>query len=241
MRVFFRVLFPAVFLVCAGQALYGQDTTHIFPQVADGGFSDGTFYKSTLTVLPQNPSGSETACTFVLHGLTATAENGDNGDTFNFSVPAAGFAVFKTTGQQGIKTGYATLDCSNSVFANLLYTNYASNGVKLGEATVFSSPKDFSHRLIVDHRSGARLALAIANDTNNQHTYDIRFVTTTGATTTASVTIGPRSNSPRFLDELVSAPEGTMGVVTIQAKDFADFAVIGLQYTGGVFTTIPGS
>src|ERR1051325_8992794 len=233
MRVLFRVFLLTTVILSAGQLMYGQDTTHIFPQVADGAFSDGTFYKSTLTVLPENPSSPAITCSLVLHGLTAVADNGANGDTFSLSVPSGGFAVLKTTGQQGIKTGYATLSCSDNVYANMLYTNYAANGAKVGEATVFSSPRDFSHRLIVDHREGARLALAIANDTNAAHIFDIRLVTTSGATVTGFVTVGPRSNLPRFLDELVSAPAGTMGVVTIQARDLSDFAIIGLQFTGG--------
>src|SRR5438270_8560681 len=69
---------------------------HVFAQFADGRFSDGTFYRSTLIV--SSDSLSSINCTATLYGLTV-AGFGD-GSTRNFSVVGGGWNVYRTPGTQ---------------------------------------------------------------------------------------------------------------------------------------------
>src|SRR5262245_46481540 len=73
------------------QSLNAQPSTfHVFPQVADGRFSDGTFYRSTLLIL-SNGAGAQ--CTLSLHGMTTSFPPGPSGFFFPISIPLGQPAV----------------------------------------------------------------------------------------------------------------------------------------------------
>src|SRR5207244_9325148 len=139
-------------------------------------------------------------------GLTVT------GFALNYSMGPSGWVIAPTTGTQSFQSGYASLDCGTSkVEAQLLYSFYAPNGTKLSEATVFSSVPVSTAWVIADHREGAQLGIAIANDTNQSVTYTI---TVSGASGTGSVTLAPRTSTARFVNQLVSGiPANNVGVV----------------------------
>jgi hypothetical protein len=119
-----------------------------------------------------------------------------------------------------------------------LYSFYASNGTKLSEATVFSSVPVSTAWVIADHREGAQLGIAIANDTNQTVTYTI---TVSGASGTGSVALPPKTSTAKFVYQLVSGiPANNVGVVQVTSSS-GTASVIGLRYTGSVFTTIPES
>ena len=134
------------------------------------------------------------------------------------------------------------MQCSANVEAQLLYSYYASNGLKISEATVFSSPPANSFGLSSDERDGARFALAIANDLDRTVTYDIS-VSASAFNGSRQITLNARSSTAAFLNELVTGmPANTTAAVTITAGQSADTgSVIGLRYTGGVFTTMPAN
>src|SRR5438552_3504315 len=95
--------------------------------------NNGNFYRTTLMI--SNPSASTAAsCTLQLRGLTVSGFNS------SYSIGASGWVIASTSGTQSFKSGYATLHCSSSVEAQLLYSYYNALGTKLSEATVFSSP-----------------------------------------------------------------------------------------------------
>src|SRR5690242_19807684 len=125
--------------VLGARPAFSQDTFHVFPQVADGRFSDGTFYKSTLMVLPFFDTDPAT-CSLRLYGMTAAFGTSGVTDTVNIAISAGSPYVETTAGTQSLKSDYATLTCSDYVFAQMLYSFYGANGAKLSEATVFSSP-----------------------------------------------------------------------------------------------------
>jgi hypothetical protein len=125
------------------------------------------------------------------------------------------------------------------VYAEALYSYYATNGTKIAEATVFSSEGDVggfpSYRIIADQR-GSQLGVAIANDSDLPRTYKLTINSLTG-----SITVPARSAVAKFLTEVVPASANTVGLLQIESADFSDFYAIGLRFTGATFSTIPAS
>ena len=215
-----------------------QNNFHVFPQFADGRFNDGTYYRMALNILPWLDTDPAN-CSLNLYGMKATFEGGSSVSVFPINIPAGGFAAPRTTGQQQFQGGYGTLSCDVRVYATAVYTYHAANGAKIGEATVLSSEEVFWFtRFIADHRDGARLGVAIANDTDMQHTYKIS-ATVNGAVRTNQFVVPAGKNVGKFIDELIQFPSGTVTWLEIEALDQSYFYGVGLRFTGGVFTTIP--
>ena len=214
-----------------------QSQFHVFPQFADGRAADGTYYRSTLTVLPWS-AGTPPNCTFVLYGMTATFNVGSNGYFFTAYIPPGTMLSAPTTGNQLLQTGYGTLNCTTSVYANVIYSFYGADDSKLGEATVFSSPEAAFSRMAFDIRGGVRQAFAIANNTDFNRSYTVSLGSG-GVTRSTRILVPARRNLSRFVDELLPVVPESIGVLTVQSDDFSSFSVIGFRFTGGVFTTIP--
>jgi hypothetical protein len=175
-----------------------------------------------------NPNPNTAAnCTLQLWGLTVPGLN------LNYALGPNGWTIASTAGAQNLQTGYATLQCSTSVEAQLLYSYYSAGGTKLGEATVFSSPPARSVQILADNRDGAQLGLAIANDSDQTNTYTIAAGNSSG-----SVTLAPRSSTAKFVNQFLTLPPNYMGPVIISSGT-GTASIIGLRYTGTVFTTIP--
>jgi peptidyl-Asp metalloendopeptidase len=212
-----------------------SSTYHVFPQFADGRFGDGTSYRTTLMIA--NPSSTAGAtCTMQMRGFTVP------GFAASYSLGPSGWVIAPTSGTQSFVSGYATLSCTANVEAQVLYSYYAPSGLKISEATVFSSPPTYAVALISDERDGGRFAVAIANDSDHSVTYTI-FVSSGAFSGSRQISLGARSSTAAFLGELVSGmPANATAAVTIAASTTADAgSVIGLRYTGGVFTTMPAS
>lgn len=238
-----------VFALSLGE-LSAQNTFQVFPQIVDG-FNGSVSYKMSISI--QNAFLSTSAdCSLRTYGLNLSLQ-GPIPDsqifgplsTFSISVPAGGWSHLHSTGLQPIASGYATLTCSSLVYAHASYSLYANDSVnptKLGEATVFSSTESFQRQFIADQTGGARLGIAIANNTDIAHDYKFTVFSPTGATIgTATVHVPGRSSLPKFLDEIVTG--GTSNQITfvqIQAVDFSQFSAIGLRFTGSIFSTVPG-
>jgi hypothetical protein len=140
---------------------------------------------------------------------------------------------------QSLRSGYATLECSASVEAQLLYSYYSPAGVKISEATVFSSAPARQLQILADEREGARLGLAIANDTDQSTTYSLVVGDASGNVVgTTNITLAARSARAAFLDEFLPVPPGNYGQVLL-SSDSGSASLIGLRFTGTNFTTIP--
>ena len=214
----------------------------IFPQVADGAFSDGTSYRTTIS-LTRKLNG-DAICRLTLYGMDVDFGEG-RGSTFMLTVPGNGFVSGRTTGDGPIQTGYATVGCDTPVSVQLTYAAYDAFGTKIAEATVFPTEvESSSYSIIVDGRDGAQLGLAIANNTDFQRIYSLTLRDWRGAVvSTGSVTVPARSNVARFVNELISplpAP-GNVYLLNVQALDSSDFSMIGIQLTGPVFSTVPAN
>ncbi len=212
----------------------------IFPQVADGTFSDGGYYRTTISL--SRKLGGDATCRLSLYGLDVDFGAG-RGSGFTLTVPGDGFVSARTTGAGPLQTGYATVTCDEEVYGQLAYAAYDAPGKKIAEATVFPTEVEFSnYNIIVDGRDGARLGLAIANNTDISRTYDFTLRDPSGGTaSTGSVTVPARSNVAQFLNDLISPPPAPWNVylLEVRASDSSDFSMIGLRYTGLVFSTAP--
>jgi len=207
---------------------------HVFPQFADGRFSDGTYYRTTRMYVNPNPSGTA-SCTTQLRGLT-TNEN----SAFTGNLTPGSFIIASTTGTQSFQKGYATLQCSAKVDAQVVYSFYAANGAKLGEASIFSSPASARVQILADSRDGAQVGLAIANDSDQSNTYKISVYDANGKLVgSTDRTIPARHSLAAFVNELVpTVPAGHYGPVIVTSTT-GMASIIGLRFTGNAFTTIP--
>ena len=229
-----------LFLGAMSTPTAAQGTFHVFPQFADGTFSDGSFFRSTLTIAPWL---SDANCAITLRGLSVDFGTGTNSSFTTTTIPEEGLLSVRTAGTLPLGTGYATVTCDEYAFAEVTYSFYSASGGKIAEATVFSSSPSFRRKLAVDLSDNARVAVAIANDTDLQRTYDLTLRNSAGETvSTGSVVVLARSNLARFIDEVMTIPLG-QGVYRLEVRsaDFSDMSAIGLRFTGSVFTTVPAN
>jgi pseudomonalisin len=221
---------PAIQLSPTGAT---ANTYHVFPEFADGKFSDGAYYRTTRMYLNPVPLASPT-CTTRLRGLTT-----DGKSTLTGNLTGLDFAVVPTNGTQAFQAGYATMECTGVVEAQALYSLYSPDGVKLSEATVFSSPAAPAVQILADFRDGAQVGLAIANDTDQINTYTITVYDADGKTVgSATQQLAARSSVAKFVSELVLLPPNYYGPVVVSSGT-GPVSVIGLRFTGSIFTTIP--
>jgi hypothetical protein len=175
-----------------------ESTYHVFPVVADGRFSDGSFYRSTFMISNSNATVAP-SCNLFLNGLAVdlTDEFGRRvppNNQFTLNLDASGWFLGETSGTQAFASGYAALSCSNPVAAHALYSLYDRNGNKVGEGTVFSALRGSTVQLLADQRRGARLGLAITNDNDVTVTYTVNALDAFGQLVgSTNVNVGPRS------------------------------------------------
>ena len=138
---------------------------HLLPHLADGGG-----WQSVLLVT--NVSQSASSCTFNVYGvpLNRFSELGSFGTaagstaTFQLEGPG-GYLIWRTKNElAAVASGYATLDCSAPVVAQVVFAWFDGLGVT-GMATVFSSQAATVFQFPV-LQPAATLGFAIANDTN---------------------------------------------------------------------------
>jgi len=206
---------------------------HLFPRFAAGKLTDRTSYASTLMVV--NPNWNLTStCTLRVYGAASTAPV-----TTTFSLFPVGWMFVPIGADQPFQSGYVTLQCSQSVDAQLSYTLYDAQGAKLSEATIFSSQAASVTQILADNREGSRTAIGIANDSDQRVSYTVTVSDVNEMVIgTTSLTLEPRSSHATFLDELLRLPPGFYGRVLVSASSGAG-SLIGIRYTNQVFGTIP--
>jgi len=210
---------------------------HVFPQIADGGGWQSIF-------LVTNVSQSDSRCTLQLQGLSVdrfprVSGVSASGSTATFTLKSGGYLVYRSTNQQSLAAGYATLDCAEPVEAQVLYVAKDATGATTGMATVFSSPAGtiFQFPVLTPEN---RLAAAVANDTSSEAS--CRLVLEDPARVTqgeATFSVPAKSTLARFLDQVIALPGGsfTSGSATLSCDQ--QVSVIGLYVDGTLFTTLP--
>ena len=147
---------------------YPSDETakrfHVLPHIADG-----SGWQSRLLVT--NAGRATSQCTVELEGLTVDRFEDAGGVTAAGSTAtfelggAGGYLVWGTRNAQPLASGYATLDCTAPVVAQVVFASVGDSGAPTGMATVFSAQAGAVFQFPV-LTPAATLGFAIANDTN---------------------------------------------------------------------------
>ena len=234
-------------VACTLPAIAQSDETaksvHLLPHLADGGG-----WQSVLLVT--NTSQSASSCTFNVYGvpLNRFSELGSfgtaAGSTATFQLEGTGgYLIWRTKNElAAVASGYATLDCSAPVVAQVVFAWFDGLGVT-GMATVFSSQAATVFQFPV-LQPAATLGFAIANDTNAEAS--CRIVLEDGQRTNlgeATLSVPAKSNRAQMLHTAISIP-GTFlgGSATVSCNQ--PVAMIGLHFelrdgTIITFSTLP--
>ena len=202
---------------------------HVLPHIPDGGG-----WRSSLLVTNVSPSASP--CTLQLYGglgvdrfETARGVTAA-GSTATFALPeAGGHLVWRTRNEPAVVSGYATLDCVHPVVAQVVFAWIGSAGTPTGMATVFSSQTATVFQFPV-LTPAATLALAIANDTNDEAACRLVLESPEQVNPGQAERIVPaKSNQALMLNAAFPIPEGfSDGVATVSCNQ--PVAMIGLHF-----------
>ena len=219
-------------IACALPAAAQYDETaksfHLLPHLADGGG-----WQSVLLVT--NVSQSASSCTFNVYGvplnrfrdLSGVTAAGSTA-TFQLEGPG-GYLIWGTKNElAAVASGYATLDCSAPVVAQVVFASYDGLGVTAA-ATVFSAQAATVFQFLV-LKPAATLGFAIANDTNAEAS--CRIVLEDGQRTNlgeATLSVPAKSNRAQMLNDAIAIP-GTFlgGPATVSCNQ--PVAMIGLHF-----------
>ena len=245
-------------VACTLPAIAQSDETaksfHLLPHLADGGG-----WQSVLLVT--NVSQSASSCTFNVYGvpLNRFSELGSfgtaAGSTATFQLEGfGGYLIWDTKNElAAVASGYATLDCSVPVVAQVVFASYDELGVTAAAtvfsaqaATVFQFPVLQPPRRLapVSISFDSRLGFAIANDTNAEASCRIVLEdyqrTNLGE---ATLSVPAKSNRAQLLNDVIAIP-GTFfgGTATVSCNQ--PVAMIGLHFelrdgTMITFSTLP--
>ena len=209
-------------------------TTHVFPQIADGVWSDGSAITSRFVIA--SIGGFPATCSISLFGIGPDRLDAST----SVSVPSASWQTVSTRGQDIIATGYARVDCSQPVFASLTYSVKSANGTTLTMATVSGAPVG-SHALIPMVLNGHyRYAIAIANNNDSALTALMSF-TANGNSVVRPIQVPPRSHYIAFVDEIFNVPADGTGTAEILANGSVgsgNFNVMALLFDQATFTSV---
>ena len=235
-------------IACALPAAAQYDETaksfHLLPHLADGGG-----WRSVLLVT--NTSQSASSCTFNVYGvpLNRFSELGSfdtaAGSTATFQLEGfGGYLIWGTKNElAAVESGYATLDCSAPVVAQVVFASYDGLGVTAA-ATVFSAQAATVFQFPV-LQPAATLGFAIANNTNAEASCRILLEDTQRTNLgEATLAVPAKSNRSQLLNAAISIP-GTFRVGTATVSCNQPVAMIGLHFelrpdgTIITFSTLP--
>ena len=232
------------------KSLVFPQKSFVFPQVTDGVF-DGGYYKTTFMILPASESStSVVTCEFVLHGLGVDLDGKGLVTGWTTAISPGGYYVSSSSADQQLHSGYATLSCTDNVYALVFYSTYAKDGTGT-IAAVFGSSDSLcsalnSAQMTADQQGGSQLGIAIANNTTQTQTYNVFFFnSSTSNSIQATVTVPAQTSVAKFLTDILPASSNRAGWVAITPADRflfgVGFSAIALRYTGATFTPIPVS
>ena len=231
-------------VACTLPAIAQSDETaksfHLLPHLADGGG-----WQSVLLVT--NVSQSASSCTFTVYGvpLNRFSELGSfgtaAGSTATFQLEGTGgYLIWATKNElAAVASGYATLDCSAPVVAQVVFASYDGLGVTAAAtvfsaqaATVFQFPVLQPQRRLapVSISFDSRLGFAIANDTTAEASCRIVLEDTQRTNLgEATLSVPAKSNRAQMLNDVIAIP-GTFfgGTATVSCNQ--PVAMIGLHF-----------
>jgi len=228
---FFFILF---FLTASVVHAQNAGTTHVFPQIVDGVWSDGSAFTSRFLIA--SIGGFPAACNISLFGigperLTASA---------SVLVQPASWETISTRGRDVIAAGYARLDCSQPVFASLTYSLQSANGTPLGIATVPGAPVASNALIPMVLNGRYRYGIAMANNNDALLAVSLSF-TSNGTTVLRTLQVPARSHYVAFVDELFSVPaegSGTFEIFANGSVGSGNFNITALLFDHAAFTNV---
>jgi hypothetical protein len=237
MQTMGRVLALAVIGLVAGSNAFAQadlylGTRHLFPQVVDGQFDDGSGYTTSFEVA--NSSWGWVHCYVWLVGM------------YDNRLPDRSFWIYprgvhrtRTRNQATFDRGYGVLECSTHVTAVATYRRVDVDGALLGMATNRSSPSTYHAVHTVAEGGGRRTGIALVNDSAwTFERYRLTLLDAHGVIRDIRfLDLPPGGSISRFVDELVTVPRGDfLGSLEISG---GRFHLTAMSYEGEVFTTVP--
>ena len=210
---------------------------HLLPHLADGGG-----WQSVLLVT--NVSQSASSCTFNVYGvpLNRFSDFDLTGSTATFQLEGfGGYLIWGTKNELAVvASGYATLDCSVPVVAQVVFASYDGLGVTAAAtvfsaqaATVFQFPVLQPPRRLapVSISFDSRLGFAIANDTNAEASCRIVLEDTQRTNLgEATLSVPAKSNRAQLLNDVIAIPETFFGGATATVWCNQPVAMIGLHF-----------
>ena len=201
-------------------------------------------------MLVTNASRATSRCTLQLQGLSTdrfVSLSGVNasGSRATFQLRGdGGVLVWGTRNQLSVASGYATLDCSTPVVAQVVFSSIGSSGAPVGMATVLSSQGGTVFQFPV-LTPAASVGMAIENDTNAagycRIVLENRQRANQGETT---IPIPAKSNTATLLYNAITVPSSFReGTATITCNQTV--SMIGLHFELRpdrsiiTFTTLP--
>jgi hypothetical protein len=233
---------------------YGQTTSsnvYIFPLFIDGTLGT-TSFRSTLK-MTNTSSTNPMQCNFVQRNTSApfTGVDGDfyTADVFDggFSPPALSviflsnflpFEILRTSAATPLKSGYGKLTCPGTVDTQLQFSMFSSSN-KLSEATIAPAVQGNSFQFLIDTRDGSRLGFSLANDSNTGGQYQLIARDQFNNIVDQNFDfLDQFSQVSKYVDEMLKLPANFVGTIELVGIPGASSYVVGLQFTGTVFTTV---
>lgn len=237
-----------------------------FPIIADGFIPNSTdaFYVTELVINnPNNTRVSAFVSFFANDGTpldvnlriaqgSGASSTTDSGSFFTATIEASGTFRAYTTAAGALKTGWVIVDADDFVNTIAIFSLNSRNSGLISEATVFDAASATRQRLFGDtypkstfitqftNQTGSDTGIAIANTETRSAAITIRLLDSTGRESRSTrVTLAALAATAKFLKELFSGLSSFQGTVELQSD--VPVAVLGLRYTGAVFTTVPVS
>ena len=226
------LLLAIIFLTASFAQAQNASLTHIFPQVVDGVWSDGTVWTSRFLIA--SSTGSPVTCQVSLFGL----DPGRLSAPASVQVQESFFETISTRGEDVIGTGYARLDCSQPVVASLTYSVVSAAGKPLGIATVPSAPIASAALIPIVLNGRYRYGIATANDNDTPQV--VVFLFDSGTTSQVwTVELQPRSQYVTFVDDVFDVPAAGLGTLRVGSVGGAmNFHIEALLFDQGGFTNV---
>jgi hypothetical protein len=250
----FRSCILLLLIAMGALSAHGQTTSsnvYIFPLFIDGTLGT-TSFQSTLKIT-NTSSTNPMQCNFVQRNTSApfTGVDGDfyTADVFDggFSPPALTiiqlsnflpFEILRTSAATSLKSGYGKLTCPGTVDTQLQFSMFSSSN-KLSEATIAPAVQGNSFQFLIDTRDGSRLGFSLANDSSTGGQYELIARDQFNNIVDFNFDfLDQFSQVSKFVDEMLKLPANFVGTIELVGIPAASSYVVGLQFTGTVFTTV---
>jgi hypothetical protein len=226
----------------------GPTSMFYFPQVADGIQADGVSWKTTIFLA--NPGGStatggiafttSAGSPFNISFVDEGGSSVSSGNTIPFSIPPGQSRKLVSTSTGSLSVGYAIVSASADVKGTAVFSQFAPNGVLIGEAGVPSAAAVGRQAIFVDTQSGFSTGVAYANPNSSPAAITLQLVGADGSPIGAptSRTLQPNEHTAAFVNQLFASAPAFAG--TMQITSSTPLAAIALRFApSGSFTTLP--